>query len=191
MYFNQQQSSANNPNLNSNVQQNSTSQQQNSGQTSQNSSQQQNSVNQPQSGPNNLGNQSGAQNQNVQQPGNHLGNQLSNSQNASQQHTQGAYGNISTNDMHATGMSANGAGIPGMLGASGMGGSGGMPVVSGHGVGMPVSQHQASMGGDMYSMSQTQTINFTQQSLRQRVNGSSGKWNFLLYLFNQVIIILF
>ena len=42
-------------------------------------------------------------------------------------------------------------------------------------------QHPGGMGGnlsgqmaDSYSMSQTQTINFTQQSLRQRASGPNG-----------------
>jgi hypothetical protein len=42
-------------------------------------------------------------------------------------------------------------------------------------------QHPSGMGGNMpgqlpesYSMSQTQTINFTQQTLRQRASGPNG-----------------
>ncbi|KAF5294671.1 hypothetical protein FQA39_LY02803 [Lamprigera yunnana] len=165
MYFNQQS--------NANAQQNSSNQQQNCNPTN---TQQQSSVNQQQSGSGGLSNQTNQQNQNVQQSGVHLSNsQLSNSQAASQQHTQVPYGNI--NDLHGAGLSGNGGGLAGpgvnMLGGGNMGGSGVMPLSSGHNVGMPGNQHQNAMG-DIYSMSQSQTINFTQQSLRQRVNGPNG-----------------
>ncbi|KAK4883013.1 hypothetical protein RN001_006332 [Aquatica leii] len=165
MYFNQQSAT--------NAQQNSSSQQQTCNTTN---SQQPNSVNQQQGGPGGLSNQTNSQSQNVQQ-GVHLSNsQLSNAQAASQQHTQGPYGNMG--DLHGASLSGGGGGGmagPGvnMLGGGGMGGPGVLPISSGHGVGMPGSQHQSAMG-DMYSMSQTQTINFTQQSLRQRVNGPNG-----------------
>ncbi|KAK5649778.1 hypothetical protein RI129_000807 [Pyrocoelia pectoralis] len=151
MYFNQQAAS--------NAQQASSSQPQNAS-----SNTQQNPVNQQAgSGLQNQTNQS----QNVQQPGVHLPNsQLSNAQNPNQ----GPYGNIS--DLHGSSLSGNGPGV-GMMGAGGMGGSGVIPLSSGHGVGMGGNQHQNAIG-DMYSMTQTQTINFTQQSLRQRVNGPNG-----------------
>ncbi|XP_031333196.1 neurogenic protein mastermind-like [Photinus pyralis] len=114
-----------------------------------------------------LQSQTNQQSQNVQQPGVHLSSsQLSNAQNPNQ----GPYGNLP--DLHGSTMSANGPGV-GMMGAGGMGGSGVIPLSSGHNVGMGGNQHQSAMG-DMYSMTQTQTINFTQQSLRQRVNGPNG-----------------
>lgn len=61
-----------------------------------------------------------------------------------------------------------------MLGPSGMMGSGG----GGVGMGSPAGMHHLSnqqqqqmMNNDSYSLTQSQTINFTQQTLRQRTTG--------------------
>lgn len=98
------------------------------------------------------------------------------------------------NPLHPTGVSQGG-----MLGSGNMMGSS-----VGVGVGSPanlhhhqLSQQQQMMGnGDSYSMSQTQTINFTQQSLRQRnptsvQGGMNGEYIiFSYYYFNLYISII-
>lgn len=73
------------------------------------------------------------------------------------------------------GMSAGN--IPG-----GMGSMSGNPIMGG------AQMHPGQMGGinENYSMSQNQTINFTQQSMRQRTNGVSGNSRYFKFEYRNL-----